>query len=129
MNSCCALLVSMTLAIGQAPVSENLKVLEPLIGTWEGTIAMPSAPVADDNPTKLKGGQKVPVIGTYSWAQNGQSVDLRVVFLVDGVEKPFTIGVMMWCPKEKAIIGYDPHASGIFPLRYHVRRKSPPLGS
>jgi hypothetical protein len=114
-------LVGVSLAVGQAPVNQDLKVVEPLIGEWLGTFPVPEHKIGTPDSSALKGGDTVPATARYSWGANGQSIDLHFGLIIDGVETPITKGIMTWCPKSKAVVGFDSYANGTT-VRYKVTR-------
>jgi hypothetical protein len=122
MNCCCALLVGVSLTIGQTPVNENLKVVEPLIGEWVGTFPVPEDMIGTPDSSGLSVGETVPATVRYSWGANGRSVDIYFGLMIGGVETPITKGLMTWCPKSKAVVGFDSYANGTT-VRYKITRK------
>ena len=99
MNCCCALLIGV-LAVGQAPVNDNLKVLEPLIGAWEGEVEL-----VEDVPGVGETGDKLALALEYAWSPNGQALMTNLAVVRDGVPSPVASTQIMWCPNEKHLVG------------------------
>ena len=58
----CVLVVSQNTGMGQVPTNENLKPLEPLIGTWEGIYTIAEIAEGDDSLLPFKEGDELPLI-------------------------------------------------------------------
>ncbi len=112
MNCCCALLIGVSLTVGQTPTNENLKVLDPLIGEWEGTYTIAEIAEGASSPLPFEEGDELPLIVKYATTENGQAIRSYVALVIDGVETPMIGGFITWCPKSKKIVATDTNVSG-----------------
>ena len=111
--NCCALLLCVSLTVGQTPVDDNLKLAEPLIGEWVETYVVPEGKIGTLDHSGFAAGARVPATAKYSWGSNGQPMDLYFGLVVDGVETPITRELLTWRPKPEAIVGFDSYANSI----------------
>lgn len=93
-------LVATVLAVTCA--AQDLKALQPFVGTWQGVVEMEAA----------MGGGKIPGSVTFEWAPGEKALRSSMTMEIGGQKVPGSEGVTGWHPGKKAFYFVDIGADG-----------------